>query len=198
VLLANSGSQRFDIYKGPFTKNDQLTASPFTDAFLYIPDVPLSAASKLLPILNGEGEQRRSLESLAAREADAYARGWVGTRYRDWLRRMDQASDGPARRASGNATLGYVTKDSCPGTGDDTPHVALPYYSSPPFAQSALPAVAEDAPIDLVFVDFIETQLLGILNQVQSAVKYSTADVKTYSPVLANEVLGLYAEKAWN
>jgi hypothetical protein len=27
------GGLRFDIYAGPFTKNDQLTASPFTDAF---------------------------------------------------------------------------------------------------------------------------------------------------------------------
>ena len=39
IMITNSGSQRFDLYGGPFTKNDQLTASPFADAFLFIPTI---------------------------------------------------------------------------------------------------------------------------------------------------------------
>ncbi|KAG1831271.1 hypothetical protein EV424DRAFT_1372569 [Suillus variegatus] len=30
IYITNSGSQRFNVFQGPFTKNDQLTASPFT------------------------------------------------------------------------------------------------------------------------------------------------------------------------
>ncbi|KAH8985623.1 5'-nucleotidase [Lactarius hatsudake] len=54
IIITNSGSQRFDIYAGPFTKNDQLAASPFTDAFVFIAGVPLSVASTVLLALNGE------------------------------------------------------------------------------------------------------------------------------------------------
>ena len=107
IIITNSGGLRFDIYAGPFTKNDQLTASPFTDAFLFIADVPLGVASAVLPALNGEGANgRRDLEAAAER----YARGDVGTRYRRWLDEMN-ARAGPERRAAQNLTLGYVTED---------------------------------------------------------------------------------------
>ena len=69
----------------------------------------------------------------------------------------------------------------------------------PDFIGTDAPAgVADDAPIDLVFVDFIEGQLLQTLNTLQSAKTYTTADVQSYSPVLSNAVLGLYAQKYWN
>ena len=69
----------------------------------------------------------------------------------------------------------------------------------PDFIGTDAPAgVADDAPIDLVFVDFIEAQLLQILNTLQSAKTYTTADVQVYSSVLGTAVLGLYAEQYWN
>jgi hypothetical protein len=109
IIITNSGGLRFDIYKGPFTKNDQLTASPFTNAFLYIADVPLGVASAVLPALNGEGANSR--RDLA--DAGRYARGDVEMRYRQWLEGM-YARAGPERRAAQNLTLGYVTEDVSP------------------------------------------------------------------------------------
>jgi hypothetical protein len=111
IIITNSGGLRFDIYKGPFTKNDQLTASPFADAFLYIADVPLCVASAVLPALNGEGANNR--RGLA--EVERYARGDVEMRYRQWLEGM-YARAGPERRAAQNLTLGYVTQDVNPHT----------------------------------------------------------------------------------
>lgn len=58
--------------------------------------------------------------------------------------------------------------------------------------------MSDDTPIDLVFVDFIETQLIQTLNSLQTTTEYTTADVKSYTPVLSNAVLGLYAQKFWN
>ncbi|KAI1791129.1 Metallo-dependent phosphatase-like protein [Ganoderma leucocontextum] len=197
IIITNSGSQRFDVYSGPFTKNDQLTASPFADAFLYIPNVTLSVAEQVLPSLNSAGANER--RALGGFDAEAYARGDVDMVYRAWLEEMDRRSNGPARRAAQNATLGYVTHDSCPGIGDDTLHSPLPFFDVPDFIGTDAPAgVADDAPIDLVFVDFIESQLLQILNGLQTAKTYTSADVQSYSDVLANAVLGLYAEKYWN
>lgn len=56
----------------------------------------------------------------------------------------------------------------------------------------------DSTPIDLVFVNFIEDQLLEILNEVQTEKTYTDADVLTYSPVLADAVLGLFAQQVWN
>jgi hypothetical protein len=73
IMITNSGELRFDIYAGPFTKNDQLTASPFADSFLFIPDVPFSAAAAVLPALNSAGsENRRRNQGL---QAELWARG---------------------------------------------------------------------------------------------------------------------------
>ena len=113
IMITNSGSQRFDVYSGPFTKNDQLTASPFKDPFLYIPDVPLSVAKQVLPTLNQDGANNRR-ELIERGFDEAYARGEVDMVYRAWLEDMDRKSNGPARRAMQNSTLGYVTHDVRP------------------------------------------------------------------------------------
>lgn len=110
-MITNSASLRFDIYSGSFTKNDQLTVSPFVDSFLFIPDVPLSVASSVLSTLNRDGSQNR--RSLEQREEDLYGLGYVERRYRRWLEEMDRRH-GKERRATGNQTLGYVTHDVGP------------------------------------------------------------------------------------
>ncbi|KAH9485630.1 Secreted protein [Psilocybe cubensis] len=185
IMITNSGSQRFDIYAGPFTKNDQLTASPFDDSFLFIPNVPFSIANKVLPALNEAGANERR-ELLEERERELYGRGHVDMVYNRWLEEQDRRS-GIERRAAQNLTLGYVTSDACPGVGDDVLHAPLPFFPTPDFIGSVPPTVADDAPIDLVFVDFIETQLLQILNSVQSDKTFTTADVSLYSPILATQ-----------
>ncbi|KAF8058688.1 Metallo-dependent phosphatase-like protein [Lyophyllum atratum] len=198
LFIINSGSQRFDIYSGAFTKNDQLTVSPFADAFLYIPGVTLADAKEVLATLNHAGaENRRSLEALEGRDAELYGLGYVDKRYREWLQEMDRRN-GMEKRAAANQTLGYVTQDSCPGVGDDTAHAPLAFNPVPDFVASKPPNVSDDTTIDLVFVDFIESQLLSILNSVQNVKTYTKADVTQYSPVLTNQALGIYAQAAWN
>ena len=58
--------------------------------------------------------------------------------------------------------------------------------------------MTNDTPIDLVFVNFIESDVLSILNSVQSTTNYTSADVSLYTPTLADAVLGLYAQATWN
>jgi hypothetical protein len=120
-MITNSGSQRFDVLKGPFTKNDQFTASPFSDAFLFIPNVPFAVASAVLPALNHQGAQeKRAL--LEGREEELYRKGNVDMRYMRWLKEMAEREEkrmemekraGEARPKPGpqELTVGYVTKD---------------------------------------------------------------------------------------
>jgi NAD nucleotidase, C-terminal domain len=112
-MITNSGSQRFDIYSGPFNKNDQLTASPFADSFLYVPNITFSVAMQVLPTLNNAGaNNRRALGALEEREREAYSLGYVDTRYMEWLEDMDRRHVNE-RRAAAKKTLGYVTHDVC-------------------------------------------------------------------------------------
>lgn len=109
-MITNSGSQRFDIYAGPFTKNDQLTASPFADAFQFIPNVTLSLAVQVLPALNKAGaEGKRSLREFE-REQEMYGRGYVDQRYQEWLEDMYKRGDNTKRDGDAQ-TPGYVTHD---------------------------------------------------------------------------------------
>ncbi|KIK61123.1 hypothetical protein GYMLUDRAFT_43221 [Collybiopsis luxurians FD-317 M1] len=198
IMITNSGSQRFDVYAGTFDKNDQIAASPFTDAFVYIKDIELGVAQQVLPALNSAGADNRKRDVLEKREQELWRRGYVDRRYMDWLDEMDRRHDGAVKRASQNLTLGYVTSDSCPGIGDDTLHAPLASYDIPDFIASDTPSLSNDTLIDLIFVDYIQDQLLEILNQIQSEKTYSDADVDSYTDVLSNAVLGIYAQHAWN
>ena len=109
LVIANSGALRFDLYSGPFNKNDQLTASPFADAFLYIPGVTAGVAGQAFSALNKQGETKRSMDTLEEREA--YARGEIDMRFNKWLEEMDKRNFGLEKREAGNLTVGYVTTD---------------------------------------------------------------------------------------
>ncbi|KAJ3797600.1 Metallo-dependent phosphatase-like protein [Lentinula aff. detonsa] len=202
IMITNSGSQRFDIYSGTFDKNDQISASPFTDAFMFIKDLPFGVAQEVLPALNTAGadeRRRRDLsEILQVREREMEKRGYIDRRYMEWLDEMDRRHDGAVKRASQNSTLGYVTSDSCPGVGDDILHAPLASFDIPDFIGSDTPSLTNDTLIDLVFVDFIQEQLLEILNEVQNMTTYTDSNVASYTDVLSNAVLGLYAQHAWN
>jgi len=104
------------------------------------------------------------------------------------------------RRAAVNLTLGYVTKDSCPGVGDDTPHTALPFFETPDYVVAPLHSgVDPTAPVlDFVFDDFILSDVISILNTVQNTTKFTEADAALYSPTLLDAVLGVFAQQAWN
>ncbi|KAJ6460770.1 Metallo-dependent phosphatase-like protein [Mycena vitilis] len=201
LLIISSGSQRFDIFKGPFTKNDQLTASPFINEYIFIRDVPYAAAVQVLPKLNRAGAERLWSKETRSEGKSLQMRMWrhereVENGYREWLEDMHRRYQSrPTKAAEDEMTLGYVTTDSCPGVGDDTAHAPLPFYPIPDFIGSRVP---EPVPVvDLIFVDFIEAQLIRTLNTVQSARVYSRADTSVYSPVRSHEVLGSYAEMAW-
>ncbi|KAJ7593465.1 Metallo-dependent phosphatase-like protein [Mycena floridula] len=193
IIIINTGSQRFDIYKGPFTTNDQYTLSPHLNGFMYIPSVPFSIAKLVYPTLNEQGElRRRELDELR------YAQGDVDKEFRDWLADMDILHGGEQKREANNLTLGYVTKDSCPGVGDDIPHAPLASFPVPAFTASKYPDVSDDTLIDLVFDDNLEEQLIALMNSLQDEETYTVGSNAYYSPILVNSIWEVFAAAAWN
>ena len=59
-MIFNTGSARFDIGKGPFTVDSQSLVFPFINQNLFVPDVPIDLAKKLLDSLNEYGEYYNS------------------------------------------------------------------------------------------------------------------------------------------
>lgn len=51
-IIINTGSIRFDLFKGPYTRDSGYIVSPFKNNWLYLPDVPMKYAKKILPELN--------------------------------------------------------------------------------------------------------------------------------------------------
>jgi len=174
IIITNAMMLRYDVFEGPFTKNDQLTAAPYPDAFVYI-TVKAGVAKKVLPTLNGDTPSKRSLA-----DEELQGRGHV------------------EGRSTSDLTPGYVTMDGCPGAGDDTLHAPTPHYYTPEYIGSNPPSVSDDTLIDLVFLEFIESTVLKILNRLQTSVNYTSADVKSYTNTTTNVVLELYAQQAWN
>lgn len=210
-VLANSGAQRFDIYAGDFTKNDQYIVSPFTDAFLYLKDVQLQYARQILPALNKQGAySKRQSDAELNEERQRYARGEVEHIYRAW--RQSQAeglgeaaardlAELDARAEADKPTLGYVTKDSCPGQGDDTVHTAIPYSRTPDYIASPITgnstALADTDTVDVVMVDFIASSVVSILNRVQKERNFTTTEAVAYNTLTTQDLYPVYAEKKW-
>lgn len=225
IAIANSGSQRFDLYAGSFTRNDQFIVSPFDDKFLYV-TVPYSVGSQVLAVLNKQGASgrkrgvmdyddgltfepvmRRWLGGDRLETEEEYARGIVDGRYNAWLKRQWEERDRALHKhsteiaAAKNATitLGYVTVDSCPGVGDDTLHLPIPFYGSPAYVGSPLPTgLTPGDPMDVIFLDFFETQILKIVNSLQSVKTYIVSDVLPYGDAQTNTIFGIFAEAKWN
>lgn len=107
TAVIDTGSQRFDVYSGPFTRNDQFIVAPFTNVVMGM-SVPASIASQILDRLNGKTATRRS----EGEDPAAYARGEIGYRYGEW--RKKQYASHHAARADAGLSLGYVTTDVSP------------------------------------------------------------------------------------
>ncbi|KIK45387.1 hypothetical protein CY34DRAFT_801759 [Suillus luteus UH-Slu-Lm8-n1] len=196
IIIINSWALRFDLFKGSFTKNDQLTIMQYKDSFLYIANVTSRVANQVLPALNNPTATKRKRD-----EADVLSSKINDNQDSAWLGETD-GRPGVGRReaTSSNWTFGYVTRDSCPDAddADDTMHTPLPYYTSPYYIGSSPPNVTADTPIDVVFLNYLGKEIISILNRLQKDKNYTMNDVSLYSPTLTDEILGLYAQAMWN
>ncbi|KAL2352406.1 Metallo-dependent phosphatase-like protein [Cryomyces antarcticus] len=208
LILINTGSIRFDLVKGPFTYDDSFVVSPFTDAFQFIPNVPYSIAEQVLGVLNSApADKKRDLSSsdFAFQVPNPSLLGQDTCRDPAISRNHLTARSYPAgrihRRQSTALTPGYVTTDDFGvGTGDDTVHTAIPYYSQPGNLQAnaSFPTNGTNPnTVDLIFLDYIAGDVLRVLTGLGA--KYTKADIGYYLPTsfTTNSYLPAYAKLAW-
>ena len=184
IVIVNTGGIRFDIFKGPFTRDSTFIVSPFTSGFRYVKDVPVDKASKLLPVLNSNGQifgaadlslQRRELMPPEQRYARVAVPATEFTHY--VLAAQGFFSSEP------NLMPGYTTRDDRGEDGDDTLHSPITFHRVPNCIQSKVRGASMSADskpdvVDVVYVDFIEPWMMLAFNFV--GLDYDIEDTEVY------------------
>ncbi|CBQ68022.1 conserved hypothetical protein [Sporisorium reilianum SRZ2] len=250
LVLINSGSQRFDVYSGPFTRNDQYIVSPFKDRFLYMADVPWGVARQLLgglltfkrgavvEVMQG-GTQYSDGDALLRYGSgfmeDIFVR-WQKSQWFKFLQAEQAEQAAAADGDTGNTThaplktldeleaeeddellkflhkydsldrpsLGYRTVDHCAGAGDDTLHSPLPFFPNQPEYVASNPhplPASDDAVVDVVFVDFMRTLIVELLNRYDvernGTGGYRVEQLQRWGDVTTQLLYPRFAELAW-
>lgn len=204
-IIVNTGGIRFDLVQGPFTFDDSFIVSPFANTFVYLPAVPYAEASQVLDTLNSlpGSKKKRSLETLEYTADFNGADGCYDTPYllaEAESRLHARESESRTRRAAPALTPGYVTSDDFGTDGDDTPHSSIPNYDLPVYVwtNASFPTTGTPTSVDLVFLDYVESDVLMALSQL--GLNYTESQVTQYLPksFTSNSYLPLYAQQFWS
>ncbi|QPG98574.1 hypothetical protein C2857_007747 [Epichloe festucae Fl1] len=197
LAIMNTGGVRFDIFKGPFTRDSTYLVSPFVNGFHYVPDVPYTIAKNVLAILNGadnilssHGVETKFMAIPELMFTSDHGQSPVIADEDDARLELRNAQD-PKLMA------GYTTKDDLGTDGDDTVHKAVLSYAAPNCIQSEInfPKEGEPDTVDLVYIDFIQPWIIPALKFAGG--DYSSDDVKVYMEGTMAHKLSEWIAKNW-
>ncbi|ODV59319.1 Smn1p ASCRUDRAFT_18525, partial [Ascoidea rubescens DSM 1968] len=157
VILINTGSIRYDLYKGPFTKDSMFIVSPFQNKWKYISNLPYNFIMRLIYKF-------------------LFNNNYIKNNYVDNTDCIVQP-DNPLYK---QLTKGYITFDDYGCNGDDTPHKKLFFGNSPNVIRSIQIDGENYESVDLVFYDFLEPFVLwGIKEIMKNDISNNMINVKT-------------------
>nr|XP_018262156.1 vacuolar protein [Kwoniella dejecticola CBS 10117]OBR84314.1 vacuolar protein [Kwoniella dejecticola CBS 10117] len=211
VIIGNAGSLRFDLFQGRFDRNDELTVSPFTSAFVYV-RLPAGLARSITDQMNRAGASKLvPSQPTTKSEEEARVNGiyddWMAEQWKDHLLsgQQDHLLDGDqvvlpdGKTTKKPRTMGFVTKDACPGKGDDIEHFPVPHFANQPdFIQTPFPDVDNEEIIDVVSMDFALDDFLSAVNSLDPTIGLKEKHMKPYAKgIQINTVFGTYAREMW-
>ncbi|KIW08088.1 uncharacterized protein PV09_01028 [Verruconis gallopava] len=212
IVLVNTGALRFDIFKGPFTRDTEYLVSPFTSGFRYVADVPLKTAKRILDLLNNEGPLASLLSvsySTAAtkqlsppEKLGAFALEERRLHTDDFqpipgaqAPLMTSTHDGP------DLIPGYTTEDDAGTDGDDTIHSPITFWNVPNAFQSTVgfklkDELSEDETVDVVYNEFMQPWVLLALEYLGT--KVSANETSNYlKGKTMTDVMVEWIERNW-
>ncbi|KAK6458534.1 Metallo-dependent phosphatase-like protein [Scheffersomyces xylosifermentans] len=200
IIIINTGSIRYDLYKGPYTIDTQYIVSPFENQWHKL-SLPKSVAVKVGRKLNEnsyilanteQGMKQIDNRQLAPphqllmpyEELLSMEKRQDIFKYPIALNNDDKIAIESKHRAK--LPKGYVTYDDFGHDGDDTPHKAVVNYPVPNVVESKQlnKSTSGDTIIDLVFYDFITPNILWALKELNYHITES-------SEFYSNQYLGL-------
>ncbi|CAK9780497.1 unnamed protein product [Cutaneotrichosporon oleaginosum] len=210
IVIGNAGSLRFDVFKGTFDKNDELTVSPFTTSFFYT-RLKLGVGKAIANEMNRAGASK--LQPMSAQEEDeAHVQRvyneWLAAQWNTYLENggdeadvYEESDQTPLGRPVPRKpkTLGYVTHDACPGRGDDIEHIPVPFSPNQvDFICTPLSGVSDNEEVDVVVMDFAMDDFLVAARSLRPDLRLNWNDFKPYAEgTLINAIFSKYAKIAW-
>lgn len=172
ITIINTGSIRYDLYKGPYTIDSKFIVSPFENIWVNI-TVPKSVATKVAAKLN---------------DADYISASRLKPPHQYDLQVQDLSTSPHQAHFEMQEKLpkGYVTHDDFGADGDDTLHRAVVNFPVPNVIQSVEINDVVDSPVNLVFYSFITPNIIWALKELN----FSTEQVPTpYSDIYLGTLL---------
>ena len=172
ITIINTGSIRYDLYKGPYTIDSKFIVSPFENIWVNI-TVPKSVATKVAAKLN---------------DADYISASRLKPPHQYDLQVQDLSTSPHQAHFEMQEKLpkGYVTHDDFGADGDDTLHRAVVNFPVPNVIQSVEINDEVDSPVNLVFYSFITPNIIWSLKELN----FSTEQVPTpYSDIYLGTLL---------
>lgn len=199
LAIINTGTIRFDIFKGAFTRDTTYIISPFISKLVSLKDVPYDAAKRVEALLNSAGQllQASGLQAsqLAPPEQMAVRSNIIGPH----SPHPAGGTQTPLIVHNDDPPLipGYTTKDDAGDEGDDTLHTPITFYNVPNVIQSArsFPADADPEKVDLVFTDFIQPWVLTAMQF--TGQNYTAHDIAPYGNETLTELMADWIKKHW-
>ncbi len=201
IVISNTGAMRFDIFKGPFTRDTTFLVSPFTSGFRYIKGVNYDVANKLLEVLNNNAQTLQDMNPtlhsapLSSPEQLGVVRSILAQKNELTSSNLDQV---PLTDKS-CLTPGYTTKDDGGEDGDDTVHSQIMYYQVPNCIQTQInfPKDFEKlATVDVVYNEFIEPWIITALQFLGH--EYNREDTSTYLEGRSlTDIISEWVEEHW-
>lgn len=177
IIMINTGSIRYDLYKGPFTLDTEYIVSPFRNNWVKL-TVPKKYAVGVTDILNEGGyilnEEVDNRHLLPPRQGSSR---YIMPKILDDSRNPSQKVFQPPELShsmnkdivseSKQLSKGYVTHDDFGDDGDDTPHRAVVIHQVPNVIESTCldRDSSDDTPTDLIFYDFIIPNIIWALHE---------------------------------
>lgn len=200
IVIINTGSIRYDLYKGPYTIDTQYIVSPFKNKWVKI-TVPRYIATLISARLNDNDY----IYSKSNRESSAFVDNRrllpehqfsILEKYGSNGKRQDtfQLNNNillEPEFGTTKLTKGYVTYDDFGNTGDDTPHKPVINFPITNVVESrSLDYLLDDnSLVDVVFYDFISPNIKWALNELNYT---EEVEIEFYSNVYLSKLLGNY------
>lgn len=215
MMINNSGSMRFNVFKGSFSVDTSLLISPFTSRFRRLPAVPYASAKQMLRLLNNEDKIQLSALTALQRELDPTVRleplGVVVPNVKSrtiaqsgpLLNTLSPAQEfiGPVDEHSRDAdslSYGYTTSDDLGTSGDDTLHKRIVFYSPPNCIASEV-YVDEGHPpdhVDVIYNEFVQPWIFLALRFL--GLKYAVEDTEvTFDSRLLADIITDWVSEHW-
>ncbi|SCU80594.1 LANO_0B00650g1_1 [Lachancea nothofagi CBS 11611] len=176
-IIINTGSIRYDLYKGNFTKDTEFIVSPFPNDWNFV-EVPLSLAEGVADYLNEGPVLYTSMAPPGARSRKRHPESCPFIH-------------------DPKLSKGYTTRDDFGCDGDDVPHNTELYFTVPNVVQSVELKPTDGVNVHLVFYSFIQKDILKALNELGETrlsgfEHFTDRDCKRYGGASTKELLKEY------